>query len=758
MASDPKHIESWKFSAAPNDPLASALALALTAKGHATSAEILRAGMPLPRDGKMTPALAVRAVEERGLRCALVRRKLSDIPRSALPAVVFLEGRDAAVLVSIGETSCLLDWPSRSDAPIEVPLEEFGQVYFGHLLVLAEVSTLTQAGQPQSGDEQAANNGHWFWGSVWRFKSDYAQVVLATALINVLALAIPIFTMNVYDRVFPTAAMITLWSLVAGVGLALVFDMGLKFLRAAMIDSVGRRVDAAVSSRIFRQITGLELSGRGPSETGALLNTLKDYETLRDAFSSQTVATLTDLVFSFIFVGVIWIIAGPLAYPPAAVLIAVLLAGCLIVRPLRHASNAVQATGAARNAVAVEALSDPETLTAIAGQGRMQARWETQVAQAAAAQERSRKLATRATTFTAFGQQASSVAIVVTGVFLALDGQITMGAVIAAMILSGRALGPTAALAGTFVRLSFAGSTLRALNEIMRRPSQARSQQQPMVAPLTDVSLRANDASFTYAGSDRAAINNVSLDVPAGGALAIVGAVGSGKTTLVRLLSGLVAPTAGMVEIDHRNMAQVPSDLLRHSIQFVPQDPVLFTGTLAENIAFGHPQASSEDILRVSRLTGVDRLAAGHAEGFGMQIGERGRNLSGGERQMIALARALLAAPRVLVLDEPSSAMDNRNEAMLVRRLSHVLAQTGASLIVATHRMGLLELVDTVAVMDRGKLAEFGPKQDVLAKLREAEAGQGNPSKKTKVSVSKRVKPTQHADTSPSSQSRGSNP
>jgi len=685
--------------------------------GRDIGAEALLAGQPLPGDGRLTPALAVAAAEAHGMRARLVRRRLEDIPESVLPVVLFLSGREACVLVSREGDHVSVLWPARSDAPLTLSQAELAENYAGHALLLRAEEAAPEVGAPASAVR------HWYWSVAARFWPDYAQVILASVLINLLALAVPIFTKNVYDRVFPTAALITLWSLLAGVGVALVFDTALKGLRAGVIDAVSRRVDQAVSSEIFRHISDLRLDG-GVQPTGVMINTLKDYENVRDFFSSQTLATLTDLCFSLLFIFVIWYLGGPLAWPPAIALGFVLVMGLIILFPLRRASAASRQMTGVKNAVAVEALAELETLKSVAGQGRMQARWERQVAESAEAQEKSRRLASFATTATALAQQLSSLGIIVLGVYLALDGSITMGAVIAAMILSGRALAPTAALAGLFVRGSFAMSTLSSLNAIMSRPSDKAVADQRLNARIERGSVALENVSLTYPAASQAALSDVSFALRGGERVGLVGPVGAGKTSIVRLIAGLYGPSDGLVLLDGLNIAQLSPANLRRDVQFVPQEAVLFSGTLAENIAFGRPQATMAEVLRVARMTAVDRLAAGHPEGFAMPIAERGRNLSGGQRQMVALARALLPGPRVLVLDEPTSSMDTRSERAFVERLRHVLAETPMTLIVSTHRMGLLELVDRVLLVEEGRIALDGDKAEVLARLgrREGEA------------------------------------
>ncbi|MEM9577399.1 MAG: type I secretion system permease/ATPase [Pseudomonadota bacterium] len=702
--------QDWDFPVSTTDGLASAVAACMRLRGRDIGVEALLAGMALDNEGKLTPRLALRAAEAHGYRAGLTRRALADIPQTVLPVVLFLKGRDACVLVSMTQEAAQVIWPSRSDSTLDLPRTELEEHFAGHVLLLQQETEVEGQG------ETSETGRHWYWSIAARFWPDYLQVIIASAAVNVMALAIPLFTMNVYDRVFPNAALITLWSLVAGVGVALFFDALLKWVRARLVDSVSRRIDLAVSSEIFRHIADLRLDAE-TQPAGALVNNLKDYEQVRDFFSSQTLATLTDFAFGILFIVVISYIGGPLAWPPAMALGFVVVMGLVILAPLRSASNANRQLTGVKNAVAVEAITDLETLKAVSGQNRMQARWERYVAESAQCQERSKRLATFATTATTTAQQLSSIGIVVIGVYLALEGNLTMGAVIAAMILSGRAMAPTAALASLFVRGSFAFSTLRSLNAVMARPSDKSIPNAALNTRAEDGSFELKDVSLQYAGTKLPAIDTVSFKTGPLERIGVVGPVGAGKTSLVRLLSGLYAPTSGMVLLDGLNMAQLAPARLRKDVQLVPQEAVLFSGTLAENVAFGMPQATNEDLLRVARLSGVDRIAAAHPQGFAMPIAERGRNLSGGQRQMVALARALLPRPRVLILDEPTSSMDTQNEKLFVRSLARVLEEWPMSIIISTHRMGLLDLVDRLILVDGGKLVMDGDKATVLGQL-----------------------------------------
>jgi ATP-binding cassette subfamily C protein LapB len=691
---------------------------AMRRHGIDVAEEVLTGGLALPADGRITPDLAVFAADRKGVPAKLERRRIRDIDDSELPVVLLLKGRDTCVLIARGKDGqAQILRPAVASDPISIGAAALEEAYQGHMIRLRPAAEVIND-QPSG---QAAAK-HWLWSALRPYWPEYLQVILASVLVNVLALAVPLFTMNVYDRVFPNAAVITLWSLVAGVGIALVFDALLKLLRSTIIDRVGRRVDGAVSSSVFRHISNLGLEADVPP-TGSLMNTLKDYEQVADFFSSQTLSHLIDLMFAVLFIALIYYLGGPLALPPALALGFVLIMGLLIMRPLRGASEHNRATGGAKTLVAAESVSEIETLKAISGHNRMQARWERQSADAALAQAKSRRLATIATTLTALATQASSVGIVVIGVYLALEGQITMGAVIAAMILSGRALAPTAAVTGLFVRGGFAISTLRSLNTLMLQPSDATDRGRSINATDRRGAIELRDVSLSYHGSVLPALKSVSLTIPALARVGIIGPIGAGKTSLARVLAGLWPASEGLVLLDGLNTRQIAPETLRRQVQVVPQEAVLFTGTLAENIAFGVPGARDEDIIRAARDAGVDRIAAGHPDGFAMQIAERGRNLSGGQRQMVALARALVPQPQVLILDEPTSAMDMQSEALFIQGVERALARRPMTLIVSTHRMALMRLVTDVVVMNGGTRTHFGPRDEVLAALKDRSKG-----------------------------------
>ena len=704
---------SWDFSSnRVRDPLAASVSHVLGRLDHDIGADALSRLVALPQDGLLTPSLACDAVLRTGGHAALVdlptRSVARDLGRD--PVILFFSNRRICVATRKADGAGIDLWWPQGVVTEQNDWDQIKADYSGKALRIT-------APKPISREiEDTVAPRHWFWSALGRFWPDYTQVILASALVNLLALAMPIFTLNVYDRVFPNAAIITLWSLALGVGIAIAFDALLKALRAGIVDAVGQRVDQKVSSDLFRHLIGLD-PGAGTLPAGHLANTLKDFEQVREVFSSQSVATLTDLAFSVLFLFVIAYLGGPLAIPPAVAMGVLALFALILMGPLRRRAAETRSSGGSKNTIATEAASDIETLHAVGGQPRMLRRWESEIARSAEANAGSRRLAQVATTLTGSAAQLSSMGIVIMGVYLALEGQITMGAVIAAMILSGRALAPMAALSGLLVRLNFALDALRALDGLMARPSLHRRASRALHMASCEGQLDLREVTLDYEGAATPALAGIDLHLPAGTRIGVIGAIGSGKTSLLRILAGIYEASSGTALLDGVNLRQIAPDDLRTAVQLVPQDPVLFSGTLAENIAFGVPWARDEDVAEAARAAGVDRLAAEHPEGYGMQISERGRNLSGGQRQMIALARALLVKPRVLLLDEPTSAMDQQAEQRFIAQIRSVLARRPMTVVVATHRMGLLDLTDRLVLLDRGRIRRYGARDEVIALL-----------------------------------------
>lgn len=660
-----------------------------------------------PRQSGITGELrgVITAAEQAGLQVAFGHYPLAQIDAGLMPAILLTRAGGGVVLHRReGETAVIHD-PRSGEALIDVPLAELERDLTGHVLIL-------RPEHRHAADEREAGvRGHWFRDAITANRWAYIQVGLAAMLINSLALVTSLFTMVVYDRILPSGATASLFALTIGVGVALVFDALLKTLRAGFIDHAGKRADLDMGQRVFDHVIETEMGARKGS-VGAVSATLREFESLRDFFTSATMVALVDLPFVVIFIGAIFLLAGPLAIVPAIAVPLVLLIGVAVQPILGRLADRVLSEGQMKQTVLVETLTGIEAIKA-AGAGRqMRTRWAEAIRRQSSYAVKSRAVTQGAINATGFVQQASQILIVVYGALLVVSGQITSGVLIAAVILTGRALAPLALISQTLTRLHQARSSYRSLDALMQAPGEHPAGRQFLSRPRLSGEVSLDRVSFAYPDQQGAALDDVSLHIAPGERVAILGPIGSGKSTIARLLLGLYQPSEGAVLADGIDIRQIDPSDLRRNIGAVLQEPWLLSGTLRENIAFGALRPRDEDILEAARLAGVEAFAARHPEGYDMRVGERGQGLSGGQRQAVVLARALMGDPPILLLDEPTAAMDIQSEAALIGRLKGVL--DGRTLIVITHRTSLLDLVDRVIVIDGGKVVADGPKSQII--------------------------------------------
>lgn len=648
---------------------------------------------------------AIAAAEQAGLQAAFGHYPLGQIDAGLMPAILLTKAGGAVVLHRRDSSTAVIHDPRSGEALIDVPVAELERDLTGHVLVLRPEH------RRATDEREAGVRGHWFRDAISANRWAYIQVGLAAMLINSLALVTSLFTMVVYDRILPSGATASLFALTIGVGVALVFDLILKTLRAGFIDHAGKRADLDMGQRVFDHVIETEMGARKGS-VGAVSATLREFESLRDFFTSATMVALVDLPFVVIFVGAIFLLAGPLAIVPAIAVPLVLLIGVAVQPMLGRLADRVLSEGQMKQTVLVETLTGIEAIKA-AGAGRqMRARWAEAIRRQSSYAVKSRAVTQGAINATGFVQQASQILIVVYGALLVVSGQITSGVLIAAVILTGRALAPLALISQTLTRLHQARSSYRSLEALMQAPGEHPAGRQFLSRPRLSGEVSFDAVSFTYPDQQGAALQDVSFDIAPGERVAILGPIGSGKSTIARLLLGLYQPTEGAVLADGIDIRQVDPTDLRRNIGAVLQEPWLLSGTLRENIAFGAVRPRDEDILEAARLAGVEAFAARHPEGYDMRVGERGQGLSGGQRQSVVLARALMGNPPILVLDEPTAAMDIQSEAALIARLKSMLDRR--TLVLITHRTSLLDLVDRVIVIDGGQVIADGPKSLVI--------------------------------------------
>jgi ATP-binding cassette, subfamily C, bacterial LapB len=704
---------AWRLptdAAGADDALLACLVILTSLLERPTSAEALKAGLPLA-DGRLTPELAVRAVERAGFAARLVRQPLDRISELTLPCVLLLHDRSACVLVArLSDARALVALPESGGGAIEVPLAGIAERYAGHAL-FARPRLRFERRADQIEDAQPRS---WFWGTLAEAWPIYAEVLLAAVLINLFALASPLFIMNVYDRVVPNHAVETLWVLAAGVITVFVFDFVLRNLRGYFVDSAGRMADQKLASRIFEQVMGIRMAAR-PASAGAFASHLREFESLRDFFTSATAVTLVDLPFVFLFVAIVWWIGGPIALVPAIAVPLVIGFGLILQVPLNRIVRRAFQEAAQKHGVLVESISGLETIKSVRAEGRMQRSWEQFVEATARSGMRARLLSGLGVSVSLLAQNLVSVGVVIFGVYRIADGLMTVGALVACTIITGRAMAPLAQVAGILTRYHQARAAYDALDKVMALPVERPAQARFLHRPRLDGEVAFKEVTFSYPGQKQPALDKASFVIKPGERVGLIGRIGSGKTTIGKLVLGLYEPDQGAVLIAGTDLRQIDPADLRRNVGCVLQDVFLFHGTIRDNIALGAPVADDQAVLRAARIAGVEDFVARHPLGFDLNVGERGERLSGGQRQAVAVARALLLDPPVLVLDEPSSAMDHGAEGRLKQRLEEILP--GKTLILATHRASLLSLVERLIVLDGGRVVADGPRHDVLKSL-----------------------------------------
>ncbi|WP_117194793.1 type I secretion system permease/ATPase [Rhizobium terrae] len=553
---------------------------------------------------------------------------------------------------------------------------------------------------------------HWLMRALVPYWRTYLRVVMAALFINIIALASPLFTMNVYDRVLPNKAFPTLWVLAIGITLAYVFDFLLKTARSSLIDYAGRNADLRLSQMIFDKVLNATMASR-PMSTGEYANRVTQYEFVREFFTSNTIGLLIDTAFVFIFLVVIYAISGWLVVIPAIALLLSVLIGLHAQAKIGHRMAAATNEASRRQALLVETISTIETLKSLRAEAGMLRRWQELMKLSSRTSEDIKHISSNAVNLTNFVQQMVSVLIVIAGTYAFSEGHLAMGAIIATVMLAGRAGAPLGQIAMALARFRQAMSSLRILDQIMQQPEDRPSTVGFVNRQIAHGGFSFQNVSFQYPGSDYRVINQLSLTVAPGERVGIIGRIGSGKTTLGRLLDGLFLPSEGRVLIDGVDIRQYHMAEVRAAVAIAGQSSDLFSGTVKENLLIGRADATDEELLDVARMTGVEEFVANHPRGFDMPVGERGNNLSAGQRQALAIARLLLTKPKIVFLDEPSGAMDLASERHLLSKLSTAFSRD-TTLIIATHRYSMLDLVDRLVVIDKGRIIADGPKATVI--------------------------------------------
>ena len=697
------------------DPVLDCLTFLARRADRPSSPVLLRAGLALSDTGTLPFHQIEPALEQVGMRGEPVsRRRLSGWRLQQLPAIVELTDDRAIVLLEMKAGDALVFAPGTAE-PMWVPVRDLEAAFTGQAIAVEADPTQERAGE-RPWDK--AKRTHWFWSEVWKVRKEFWPVLLAALIVNLLALAVPLFTMNVYDRVIPNKAVPTLWVLAIGVFLALGFDFLLRIARSQLVDEIGRRLDAKYSQKLFEKVMNLPMAERQGS-TGAFAKRISEYEGVRDFFASTSVVLVVDIAFLAIFMVLIAVIAGWLVFVPIVGIVAMLVAGLILQRRMAGAAEDAQADSSLQHSVLVESISGIETLKAARAEGQMLGKWRRYASMSAGTQEKMRRLTSVAVNLASICQQAISVGLVVGGFYLFNNGDITMGAIIAIVMLAGRAMAPIGQFAFLITRARQSMTTLDSLQRMMEATDERQVAARSIVPEIRAGHLELKNASFRYPAASLDSLSGINLKVEPGERIAIIGRVASGKSTLGRLICGLYAPTDGEMLVDGLDSRQYHPHQLRDSFRYVGQDADLFSGSVRDNLMLGAAKADDQQLIDAVVRSGADIFLSRDAAGFDRPVGERGALLSGGQRSLLVLARALVSPSKLLFLDEPTGAMDTQTELYFIERLKTALAKD-QSLIVSTHRHNMLSICDRLIVIDAGKIIADGPRETVLGKLANA--------------------------------------
>ncbi|MBK5143704.1 type I secretion system permease/ATPase [Budviciaceae bacterium BWR-B9] len=684
------------------------------------SAAVLYAG--LPKEPKLTSQLALRMLDQIGMGVAWVERDLDQLFSYLFPVVLTRKDGSHCIVTERssgkGAGSSYRVILPENGGEVTLSARALEEMYSGYALLCNPKPKLDE----RSNDclPEPNKEGHWLFSTLWRYRHYFASAALAALLANVLTLASTFFTMNVYDRVVPTQAYVTLWSLGIGVFIAIIFEFVSRLVRAHLFDIAGKKADLLLGTMLFRQVLGIRMESK-PQSSGAFANQLREFESVRDFVTSATLSTLSDLPFCALFLFIIYLVAGPLVLVPLCAVPIILIVSLCVQWPLAKNMKENLREISLKQGLLIETIDGLESLKAAQGEGVMQKRWEDFSALAAATSMKTKALSSTTTTFVSFMQQLTTVAIVIWGVYLIHAGELTMGSMIGAVILSGRTLSPLGSVVGLTLRFQQAKAALSSLNQLMKMPTERDEKIHYLSAPNFTGNLRLKGVNFSYPSGNMmmaapVVLQKINISIRRGERVAILGSIGSGKSTLLKVMARLFQPGGGQLMIDNVDATQVDPADWRTSVGYVGQDSRLFFGTLRENVTIGNPSVATEELLQVARMTGLDKVAMRHPLGFEMPIGEMGQGISGGQKQLVSLARCLLLKPKILLMDEPTSSMDAMTELQFINKLKTSI--TDQTVVLVTHRFSLLELVDRLIVLDEGKVVADGPKDEVIAALK----------------------------------------
>lgn len=716
-SADPRRLAEDRV-ATKVEPLLDCLFEVIRLQGVATSRDALTAGLPVEPDGGLSLRNLTRAASRAGMAASIKKAALGEISDRALPVILMLKDKGACVLAGwdddLGVKKAKVIFPESGQGVTKLTAEELAALHVGVTIFVRPRFQFDSRAQ----EVRPTRSGHWFWSVVLGQRFIYREVLWAALAVNILALVFPIFSMNVYDRVIPNRAEETLWVLAGGVLFTQILDLVMRKMRSRFVDEASARIDVRLSSSIMERVLGMRLEHR-PQSVGSFASNLRGFEAVRDFIASSTVTALIDLPFALVFLVAIAWISPLLALPVVGAFILILVGGYLMQHRLHELSETTHQASAQRNATLVESLIGIEAIKAATAEGVIQGKWERVNQFIAETNIKMRGLSSGASYGTQWMSNLVSLLTIVIGFYLIADKSITQGALIACSTLVSRALAPAGQVVALLMQYQGARTSLEALDKVMAKPVERDGSASYLHRPAIHGEVEFRDVGFSYPDGTPA-IKGLNLRIRAGERVAILGRVGSGKTTMQKLVLGLYQPTEGAILLDGVDIRQLDPADLRRNVGYVSQDVSLLSGSLRYNITLARPQADDLSISHAAGMAGLMDMVSRHPKGFDLQVGERGELLSGGQRQAVGLARAFLQDAPVLVLDEPTSAMDMASEAAVAASLSRECA--GRTLILSTHRLHLLTLVDRVIVVDRGRIVADGPRDQVMQGMSNANA------------------------------------
>ncbi|MEM7564786.1 MAG: type I secretion system permease/ATPase, partial [Pseudomonadota bacterium] len=691
--------------------------------GRPVSVESLISGLPV-KPGDDGPelfsvdspkGLFSRVATRAGFASRLIHRDLNSLSRLLLPCILVLRNGNACILDTLDRQNrkAKVIFPEIGEGEEWLDLETLESEYLGYAFLLKR--ELKQNSSDQK--TLSKDNSHWFWGTLAKSKDIFASVLISSVLINLFILATPMFTMNVYDKVVPNDALETLWVLALGIVIIYLFDTLLRFIRTYLLEIAGKKSDIIMSSILFSHVLNLKMD-QWPVSIGAFASQLREFESIRNFFTASTIAALVDLPFAVIFLLVIYYIGGPMIAVPLIVIALLLLYSLVLAKPLKTSVEATYEATATKNAHLIETLHSIKTVKTLGASNYSQWVWEENSGSIANRSMRARVLSSSIAVVTNLLVQFNTVCLIIFGIYRISDLELSLGGLIAIVMLSSRAVGPMGQIASLITSFEQTRTAFASLDELMQKPVERPEGKSYVRRPSFEGAVQFKNLSFVYPESQKTSLNDISFKIKPGEHVGIIGKVGSGKTTLLKLIIGLYQADSGSISIDNIDCNQIdPADLRKH-IGYLSQDIELLRGTIRQNIAYKDLHANDDMLLQAAKISGVDLFVNQLPQGFDTEVGEQGAFLSGGQRQAIALGRAVLLNEPLLILDEPTNSFDNTTESIVKKRLYEYTRDR--SLILVTHKAPMLDLVERIIVMDEGRIVLDGPKEEVLAALKGA--------------------------------------